>query len=175
MAGFADVFREALAPSIAKSGVELRGMGRLMKQLDKLGKTSAKRVMRRALREGAKVSERAIKAAAPVDTGALRRSYRVRAAKRSRRFIAARVISLPVAGMERFYATMVEFGPSPKPRRRNKKRPRPKPRQPTAKERRNIGRVRRAFDTSEGPVRMRIATEIWQGIRREVARESRKQ
>lgn len=73
--------------------------------------SEAKKALRTASREGAKVVARAAKAKVPKDTGTLRRSIRVRSIKRSRVKVGSRVIT--GEGFfkgETFYGGFVEFG-----------------------------------------------------------------
>lgn len=61
------------------------GAEKLRKQLAALGPRIAKKVIRQSLRQAGKIVQTEAKSNAPVDTGRLRKSIRVRAFKRSRK------------------------------------------------------------------------------------------
>lgn len=65
--------------------LKLDGFGQLHRKLDRLEAKTGKKVVRRALRTGAKLIHAEAKALVPVDEGELKRTLKVRAAKTSRR------------------------------------------------------------------------------------------
>lgn len=100
----------------AKPGVTFRLTGN--RRLDRLFQTLPvkvqKKVLRKPLREAAKVIQKQAKRNAPKDTGLLRRSLRVRAGRRSRRFKnTVRIVVITGEGFfkgETFYGAFQEFG-----------------------------------------------------------------
>lgn len=68
--------------------LEVRGAKELKRQLDQLADVEIRKILRKAMRAGAKVILPAARANAPVGaTGAIRKGIRVRAARRSRKYI----------------------------------------------------------------------------------------
>jgi HK97 gp10 family phage protein len=59
---------------MARSGVTVRGADKLLAKLDKLAGPVARRALRNATRAGTRVLVQAVKAAAPVDEGKLKRA-----------------------------------------------------------------------------------------------------
>lgn len=93
----------------------------LKEKLKGLTDSEAKNVIQRACRDAMKVVQKAAKAAAPKKTGALRRSIRVRAIKRSRVRIGARVTTSASDNMytgKTFYGAFQEYGWTWKPRKK---------------------------------------------------------
>lgn len=115
--------------------VRFKGIEKLAKTLEALPKSIARQCIRKASREAAKVGQRYLKSIAPVGKsetksgftrqkrtfdvqqangrrkpGELRRSIKVRATKRSRRWVGAVVTISRKLGQDGFYAGFVEWG-----------------------------------------------------------------
>lgn len=93
-------------------GIELKGAKELADLLRNMDRKLAKKLFRKALREGAKVIQAAAQAKAPVDTGLTRSAIKVRAAKRQKRGrfgVAVQVGEGDYRG-ETFYASFLEYG-----------------------------------------------------------------
>jgi HK97 gp10 family phage protein len=71
---------------------KLRGIEDLLKRLDKLDRKVRRQVVVKALRAGAKTIAADVRARAPVDTGLLKKSVKVRAGKRKKDRIAIGVV-----------------------------------------------------------------------------------
>ena len=88
--------------------VEALGSREVVEALKRQSKKTQKATIRRALRVGAKTIADRARELAPVESGDLRASVKVRAMKRSRRYIGAQVII--GMGLEGGRATFTEFG-----------------------------------------------------------------
>lgn len=101
------------------ANVKIEGLEELLKALDQFPKNLQKKALRPALREGAKVIHKQAKRFVPVDEGDLKRSLKVRAAKRNRKGIVAVNVQTSseanVFSGEQFYGAFVEFGTSKTP------------------------------------------------------------
>jgi HK97 gp10 family phage protein len=95
----------------AKTGITIRGLGKLTRQLRKLEPKNARKAIRKAARAAAKPVQIKAKDLAPVDTGLLRKEIKVRAVKRSRQRIGVRVTigNRNFVG-DTFYGGFQEFG-----------------------------------------------------------------
>jgi len=96
---------------VALATLNLIGEKALQRKLAALGRTGANKVLRKALRAGAKVIRTEAQANAPVLTGDLRANIRVRAMKRRKQGVGVRV----VVGDgwyqgDQFYGAFLEFG-----------------------------------------------------------------
>jgi HK97 gp10 family phage protein len=91
---------------------EVRGAKELKRKLDELADKEVKKIVRQAMRAGAKVILPKAKAYAPVGaTGNLRRAIKVRAAKRSRKYIGVNVtLGEGFFIGDAFYGAFQEFG-----------------------------------------------------------------
>jgi HK97 gp10 family phage protein len=96
--------------------IELKGADELFRKLTELSAEDAKlpkRIVKRALRAGARPILQAVKAAVPVKSGELRRAIKVRAAKGRRGEVRVR-IGTYAAGSDNhvpgYYAPMIEAG-----------------------------------------------------------------
>jgi HK97 gp10 family phage protein len=85
--------------------LDLARVGKLLADLDKKLRDKA---IRQALREGAKVVAAAVKARAPVETGRLKKSVKVRAGKRKRNEISMRIDV--TGGHDGPFVGAIEFG-----------------------------------------------------------------
>ncbi len=92
--------------------LEVRGTEQLKRHLDQLADVEIRKILRKAMRAGAKVILPAARANAPVGaSGAVRRGIRVRAAKRSRRYIGITVtLGKGFFQGDEFYGAFQEFG-----------------------------------------------------------------
>ena len=88
--------------------ISITGDKALMAKLQKLKKTQAKAAIRKGSRAGSKVIQSAAKGNAPVITGALKASIKVRALPRSRRWTGTQVTTRVEGGVP--YASFVELG-----------------------------------------------------------------
>jgi HK97 gp10 family phage protein len=91
----------------------IEGAKQLDKKLIALGPRIAKKVVRQAIRPAAKGIQRTAQANAPVDTGALKKSIKVRALKRSRTRIGITVATNSSDNLfkgKEFYGGLLEFG-----------------------------------------------------------------
>lgn len=99
--------------------VTISGDKALLKALGNLPKIVAKKALRQAMRPAMKIVQDSAKKNAPVDTGLTRKSIKVRAMKRSTKFIGIDVlIGEGDYKGKTFYASFVEYGTSkmaPKP------------------------------------------------------------
>lgn len=91
---------------------EVRGGAQLKRHLDQLADVEIKKILRKAMRAGAKVILPAARANAPVGAaGRLRKAIRVRAAKRSRKYIGMTVtVGKELFKGDEFYGAFQEFG-----------------------------------------------------------------
>lgn len=96
--------------------VRVEGFESLRAKLDALPKQLANKLERSSLRAGGKILLNNVKAATPADSGRGRASWKLRAAKRSRRFpgrIAVRVVTNASDSFfkgKQFYLAFLEFG-----------------------------------------------------------------
>lgn len=91
--------------------LEVNGIEELKKLFEEHLPSEAKKAMRMAAKEGAKIVAADAKAKVPRDTGALRQSIRVRAIKRSRVKVGSRVVT--GEGFfkgDTYYGGFVEYG-----------------------------------------------------------------
>lgn len=89
----------------------IEGDKEVQAKLDQLEPKLAKKIMRKALREGQKVISKEAKANAPKDTGALRKSISVRAGKRSvSKMTFYTIISEGTNKAKRWYGNVIEWG-----------------------------------------------------------------
>jgi HK97 gp10 family phage protein len=125
---------------------KLKGADKLLAALKDLEPKLAKGVLSKAMRAGAKPILETAKAMAPVDTGDLRRSLKIRAIKRNRKGRVGVVISTDKGFFkgDTFYAAFHEFGTSRMPARPF---------------------IRPAFDAHKVSSVKIIGNEIWSGIR----------
>lgn len=99
--------------------VKLLGDKKLDKKLKELESRTQKKVVRKAMRNTAKAVQKDVRSAAPVASGRLRKSIKVRASKRSRRRIGIEVRTgerseLGIEPSERgYYPASIEFGSRP--------------------------------------------------------------
>jgi HK97 gp10 family phage protein/SPP1 family predicted phage head-tail adaptor len=131
------------------------GIKSLDKAFSQLEMKAAGKATRQALRKGAKVIATDAKRRAPVDTGKLRDSIKVRAQRRSRIAIGVNAVTRDAdfQGKRLFYALFVEYGT------RRGQRPQPF--------------MRPAFDANKDSVRQQILTDLWANIKT-IARKNRK-
>jgi HK97 gp10 family phage protein len=87
--------------------VEIRGVQELVAKLQGLKKTHAKAAIRKGTRRGAKIVASAVKDAAPVVSGALKASIKVRSLPRSKKSVGTDV---KLDNSTLFYASYAEFG-----------------------------------------------------------------
>ena len=92
--------------------VSLRGFAEFEKKLRALPGKVARKVVRQALREGAKIIQAEAKARVPVDSGKLKKSIKVRAAKSRKKGTAAVVVQTGQGDFkgETFYGAFLEYG-----------------------------------------------------------------
>lgn len=94
-----------------KATITLKGGLKLERTLRELPKRVANKVVSKSLRAGAKVTQQATKAAAPVRTGLLKSSIKVRATKRKKGRIG---IAVQIKGGDykgkAFYGSFIEYG-----------------------------------------------------------------
>ena len=86
------------------------GMDETKKMLDSLGTKFARSATRKALRAGAKIVQRALIAAAPVDSGTTKAAIKVRAGKRSRSKISVLCLISSLLFKRPFYAGFANYG-----------------------------------------------------------------
>lgn len=102
--------------------IQVQGGPALRRKLEALGR-DVKPVMRKAMRAGGKVILPAVKANAPEISGRLKRGIRLRAAKRSRRYVGITVTSSKgFFKGDDFYTAFQEFGWKTGKRGTNKRR-----------------------------------------------------
>ena len=101
-----------VAPARDSIRIQVRGGASLSRKLNALANTEMKKIIRKALRSGAKVILPVARANAPVGaTGNLRKSIKIRAAKRSRRYVALNVtLGKRFFVGDEFYGAFQEFG-----------------------------------------------------------------
>ncbi|MBI1347242.1 hypothetical protein GC163_13255 [bacterium] len=91
--------------------VDIRGLNRVLKQLRNLEPKLSKKVLRKALREGAKVVQKEAKSTIPKVSGTTRKSLKVRAGKRSKHTIRFKMVTaFPKSDADAFYYSFVELG-----------------------------------------------------------------
>lgn len=94
-----------------RGSIELEGFDRFRSSMRQLESKIQKKVVRQALRAGAKIIHREAKQEAPELTGRTKRAVRVRAARRSRKFFGVNVqVGKQDFTGETFYAAFVELG-----------------------------------------------------------------
>lgn len=92
--------------------IEIEGKEELLRFLKTVPTAMAKKIMRKALREGAKpIAERA-RELAPVDSGLTRSAIKVRAATKLRRGLLGAIVMVGEGDYkgEQFYASFIEYG-----------------------------------------------------------------
>ena len=107
---------------MADASMRLEGASDLERKLKRLEAKVAKKIVRRAVRDGAKVIMAETKARCPVDTGRLKRSFAIRASKGKRSFFGVAVfpsvkkepdlVSHSKDGTRQYYPAVVEYGTS---------------------------------------------------------------
>lgn len=97
---------------MARGMVTLKGFKQLEKKLLGLEKKVAKKLVRRALRDGAKIIHQEARLRVPVKTGRLRRSIKVKAAKKRKKHQVAIIVQCGEGDFvgDTFYGGMIEFG-----------------------------------------------------------------
>lgn len=136
--------------------VTIVGTNPLIAKLNKLPNAVQKRVLRPALRKGARLIQKAAQGGAPVDTGLMRRSLTVKAMKTKKNRIGSMVMYRNVdlllrfskAGKRYFYPAAVEYGHSGHD---------------------GTHFIREAFDSKQASAESMILREIATGIEREAA------
>lgn len=96
-------------------GIKMTGFKKLDRQLRKLPGPMAKKALRKGLRAGAKIIQAEAKVRVPKVTGALRKSIRVRAARKRRGTVGVTVTTGQKDNAfvgDTYYGGMVEFGTS---------------------------------------------------------------
>ena len=94
---------------MAKVTIAITGDKELNRKLKKLGKDS-KKAVKKATKPALKPVMEESRNLAPVKTGALRRSIKVRALKRSRVWVGSRVTTALGKGQNQFYGAFQEYG-----------------------------------------------------------------
>jgi|SRR5579883_1267088 len=96
---------------MANTKFEIKGVKETLKMLKTLDAKVAKKVSRSAMRKGMKVIKNQVKENAPVDSGALKDSVKIKAGKRSRNKISIEVVIGDGLGKgDTYYAAAVELG-----------------------------------------------------------------
>ena len=90
--------------------VDIRGDAELERKLVGMDRKVARKVTKQSLRLGAKVILAAVKEEAPTVSGKLKRSAKVRVARRNRRGSFAMIVSLAARDGDRFYGAYVHLG-----------------------------------------------------------------
>lgn len=99
--------------------VQLEGFEELSRTFNSLARGVQGKIIRPALREGAKIVRDEAARRVPVDTGRLRKSLKVRALKRSRKFVGFQIttgtqdelgIKTPKSGKRNYYPFVIEYG-----------------------------------------------------------------
>ncbi len=139
---------------MAKITVVVTGVPAIDRRLRRVEGKVGRKVVRRALRRGAKLVAQEAKRRAPRRTGALSKSIKVRAGKRSRRAISINaIIGKGFFKGETFYAGFIEFGaPGHMTYGRGRSPLKPNP------------FMRAAFDTAGPRARDLVLREILQGL-----------
>lgn len=97
--------------ALAKLSMRLDGAAAAIKSVDGLGKKLGTKIVRNAIRGGAKITLAKAKALAPVDTGLLKKRLKIKTMKRKKGRIGLTVAtSTKEYTGKTFYAPMVEFG-----------------------------------------------------------------
>lgn len=109
------------------TGVLLLGIKGAKDALDSLAPKLRNRAMRTVFRRLAYIAKGEAAANAPVKTGALRRSLKVRAIKRNRRGIVGVNVISSFAGNNQYYGTFQEFGTQERRTKRGKSTGRTRP------------------------------------------------
>lgn len=145
--------------SKVKKDVKITGIKDIDRRLKMLGPRIAKKVVRKAIRDGMKVMASEVKSRAPVDKGIMRSAVKVRAVKsRKRGDIAiettisgkvAALVKFTKAGKRVFYPAAVEYG-------RRHESPNPF--------------MRRAFAAKGEAVRNAAIQQIREGVEEEVTK-----
>lgn len=151
--------------------LQLKGFKEFEKRLQELPKRLAKKLLRRALRSGAKVIQAEVKARTPVVSGAGRRSIKVRAAKGKKKGQVAVAVQTSAGDFkgEQFYMSFLEYGYDKVPvvrgpggqlysMERGTEPTIPMP---------PVGMFRGGFDSKKGEAERVIAKELAAGIVRE--------
>jgi len=86
-------------------GISVTGDKAILKAFDRMSKKDSKAAIRKATRAGQKINQAAVKAQIPKDTGALRKSIKVRSMRRSRVRQGTTVVSIGPR-----YLAFVELG-----------------------------------------------------------------
>ena len=94
--------------------ISIEGDKKLQKKLSKMLPAAAKKAVRKGTRDGCKIIAKEAKSRAPVETGQLKRSIKVRAIKANRKSVGCRVVcqfkNKEGETQAVFYAPFVEFG-----------------------------------------------------------------
>lgn len=136
-----------------KVDFKLKGFSRVSRAFNKLDHKARKKHLRPALRAGAKVIKNAAQSLAPKDSGALKRTIKVRSLKRSRKnfgvFIrtgTASELGIKETKGRGYYPFSVEYGTDEQPARPY---------------------MRPALKNNDERARKAIAERLWKGIREE--------
>jgi HK97 gp10 family phage protein len=131
---------------VSRAKIVITGVKALDKRLKELGPKLANKIARKALREEMKPLKADVVSNTPKDTGALARSTKLQAMKRSRSRIGVEVVMFDGTDDDRFVAAFVELGTSTTP---------------------GAGMMRHAYDANKDAVRDGILDRIRQGIEQE--------
>lgn len=94
---------------------EIKGLKETLKNLKELEPKVQKKVVRKALREGTKIVAAEMKGEAPVETGQLKRSIKIKAGKRKKNSLSVKVETDKENFPDQYYSAFVEFGTSKQP------------------------------------------------------------
>lgn len=94
---------------------EIKGLKEVIKNLKELEPKVQKKVVRKALREGTKIVQKEMQGEAPTDTGALKKSIKVRAGKQKKHSLSVKVETDKSQFPDQYYSAFVEFGTSKQP------------------------------------------------------------
>ncbi|MBI1347108.1 hypothetical protein GC163_12560 [bacterium] len=89
--------------------IEIKGLNQALRQLRSLEPKLSKKILRKALRDGAKVVQAEAKQTIPQVTGTTRKSLKVRAGKKSRHLIRFRMVTV-FPSADAFYYSFTELG-----------------------------------------------------------------
>lgn len=95
---------------MAKVYNQINGAGELAKILGDFEKKLQTKVLRKAMRDGAKEFLKEVKARTPVDTGFLKKNSKIKAAKRKKNFIGFQIVIGSGGDKREYIAAFIEYG-----------------------------------------------------------------
>lgn len=153
---------------------QITGLKPAIKALKTLDAKVAKKVLRQSMRKALKPMQQAVKAEAPVRTGALKRAIKVRAGKRKRG-----QVSVVVAASSKdftgktFYASIIEYGSGKHSTRQRTTKKRNRKRKTNFEGHRPNPFMLRGFEKTKNAVRDDAIKLILAGVEKEAAKAAK--